>query len=69
MFRDTMLHNNNINQRLLYNGTKILGMTEKDINTILNEKTNTTEHIFISAGPWDNGYLSSYYGSISIKDF
>ena len=68
MCRDTMLHNNNVKLFGLNKLINMLGLNEKDVNIILMNKINDKKKADLSMGP-DIPYTSTYYGTISIKDF
>ena len=67
MVRDTMPQNSNIELGELNELINTLGMNRNDVNNIMANSSITEEQNNISAGP--NPYYSSYYGTISIKDF
>jgi hypothetical protein len=51
----------------IYNIGKKLGLTEKDIITILYNNGLSKEKTVLTMGPYP--YNSTHYGTISIKDF
>lgn len=61
-----MLQNSNINLGELNELTNKLGMSEKDVNDIIMNDSIIKEQTYLSIGPV---YCTTYYGSVSIKDF
>ncbi len=66
VYRDTMSHNNKIIGQKLDRAIKKLGLNKKEVDHIIRDNTRREENILFSDGPM---YCSSYYGTISIKDF
>ncbi len=48
---------------------KKLGLNEEEINNVLKSNSSLTKHPKIETGPRPPMYTSSFYGSVSIKDF
>ncbi len=57
--------NKKINAKLYEHG-QMMGLNKKDINNILDNIIPKNEQLSFVAGP--TPYLSSFYGTISIKD-
>ncbi len=67
MLRDTMLQNTNMDGERLNKLTNTLGINKEELKTILEDRDSSNRQAFLTAGP--QMYSSSYYGTISIKDF
>ncbi len=67
MFRDTMLQYININWGKLNELTSTLGINREEVESILANRASSNEQGCLTAGPVM--YTSTYYGTISIKDF
>ena len=66
VYRDTMSHNTKTKGHELDRAIKMLGLNKKEVDHIIRDNTIREENILFSGGPM---YCSSYYGTISIKDF
>ncbi|UCF49095.1 MAG: hypothetical protein JSU91_04915 [Thermoplasmatales archaeon] len=62
-----MLQNINIDWEKLNELTNTLGIKREDLKTIIADRDSSNSQAFLTAGP--KLYTSSYYGTISIKDF
>jgi hypothetical protein len=61
-----MLQNINIEQEKFNELTNKLGMSKEEVNDIIMNILDNNEISYLSSGP---PYCSTYYGSVSIKDF
>ncbi len=61
-----MLQKSNIKWRKLNELTRTLGLNSKDVETIMIERKPSSEQVCLTDGP--PNYLSTLYGTVSIKD-
>lgn len=57
------------NGKIYYQVGKKLGLNQEEIKNILNSNTSLLKQLKIETGPLPPIYTSSFYGSVSIKDF
>ncbi|UCF49089.1 MAG: hypothetical protein JSU91_04885 [Thermoplasmatales archaeon] len=57
----------NIKWRKIYELTRLLGLNSIDVEILITDKKQSCKQVCLTDGP--PNYLSTMYGTISIKDF